>query len=58
MKTIDAADLLAAPPQPISWAVEGLMPIGTVGDLAGPPGAGKSTLILDLATAIASGDGV
>ena len=57
MKTLDAADLLAAPPTPISWAVEGILPVGTVGDLAGPPGEGKSTLVLDLSMAIASGCG-
>ena len=57
MKILDAADLLAAPPPPMSWAVEGVIPLGAVGDLAGPPGEGKSTLVLDLAISIASGCG-
>jgi len=57
MKIYGAANLLAAPPPPIRWAVEGILPMATIGDLAGPPGEGKSTLILDLATSIASGCG-
>ncbi|MFP5204428.1 MAG: AAA family ATPase [Acidobacteriota bacterium] len=50
---IDAADLLAGPAQPIRWLVHELIPKGTVGDVSGPPGDGKSSILLDLALALA-----
>lgn len=57
MKIVDAFDLLSTPPKPINYLVEGLIPIGTCGDLFGPPGEGKSSLTLDLLKAVASGKG-
>jgi hypothetical protein len=54
---VDAADLLASPPKPIEYLIDGLLPSGTCGDLFGMPGAGKSTLTLDLLTTLASGVG-
>ena len=55
IQIIDAAALLTTPPPPVQWLVEGYLPLGTVGDMSGPPGEGKSTLSLDLALAVASG---
>lgn len=57
MKIIDAHELLLTPPKPIDYLVDGLLPIGTVGDVFGPPGEGKSTLTLDLALSISQGEG-
>jgi len=51
---IDAHDLMQKPADKMQWAVDGLLPAGVVCDIFGPPGAGKSTLITDLALAIAS----
>lgn len=53
----DAADLLSKPTQPIDWLVDGILPTGTVGDVFGPPGEGKSTILLHLAMTIATGEG-
>ena len=55
IQIIDASRLLANPPPPIEWALEGVLPVGTVGDIFGPPGDGKSSLTLDFAVAVASG---
>jgi hypothetical protein len=52
--THDAAALLQEPSPPIDWLVEGLLPLGTVGDVFGDPSVGKSSLILDLALTVAS----
>jgi len=57
IQIVCAAHLLASPPPPIEWAIDGLLPIGTVGDVFGPPGEGKSSLTLDMAIAVASGGG-
>ena len=57
VEVLDASDLLSSPPSPIHWAVEGLLPAGTVGDIFGPPGDGKSSIIMDLAMAVAAGTG-
>jgi archaellum biogenesis ATPase FlaH len=57
MQIIDAARLLENPPPPIEWALAGVLPVGTVGDIFGPPGDGKSSLTLDFAIAVASGAG-
>lgn len=51
---VDAAELLACPPQPMKWLVHELIPRGTVGDVSGPPGDGKSSILLDLALALAA----
>lgn len=58
MKIVDAFDLLQSPPKPISYLLEGLIPIGTCGDLFGAPGDGKSSLTLDLLLTVASGKGI
>ena len=55
IQIIDASSLLANPPPPIEWALEGVLPVGTVGDIFGPPGDGKSSLTLDFAVTVASG---
>ena len=57
IQIVDASRLLANPPQPIEWALEGVLSVGTVGDIFGPPGEGKSSLTLDFAIAVASGVG-
>ena len=57
IQVIDAHDLLAQPERPIEWAVDGLVPTGAVVDVFGPPGAGKTTLITDLAMAWAAETG-
>jgi RecA-family ATPase len=53
----DAYDLLQTQPKSINYLVEGLLPLGSCGDLFGAPGEGKSSLTLDLMKAIASGVG-
>lgn len=50
-----AAELLAKQPPPIDWLVGGLLPTGTLGDVSGPPGDGKSTILLSLADHISRG---
>ncbi|MHB9042540.1 AAA family ATPase [Acidithiobacillus sp.] len=57
IRIIDAARLLASPPPRIEWAIQNILPAGTVGDIFGPPGEGKSSLTLDFAIAVASGAG-
>lgn len=58
MKQYDAYTILQTPePPPIRYLVEGLIPLGIVGDIYSMPGAGKSSLILPLASAIASNAG-
>ncbi len=54
IQILDAAHLLASPPPRIEWAIEGILPVGTVGDIFGPPGEGKSSITLDFAIAVAS----
>lgn len=46
-------ELEAAPP-PV-WLWDGLLPLGALAALVGPPGAGKSFVALDLAASIAAG---
>lgn len=50
-----AAELLAKQPPPIDWLVAGMLPVGTLGDVSGPPGDGKSTILLSLADHISRG---
>ncbi|PZP62252.1 MAG: hypothetical protein DI596_03830 [Azospira oryzae] len=57
IEIVDAAELLASPAPQIDWLVHGLIPLGTVGDVFGPPGDGKSTIVMDLALSISSGAG-
>lgn len=56
MREFHSASLLSCPPPPFSWLVEGLLPVGTVGDVSGPPGDGKSTILLSLAASISHGE--
>lgn len=51
---LDAADLLAETPLPIQYLVDGILPLGTVGDISGPPGDGKSSLVGHLAMSVAT----
>jgi len=39
----------------IEWRIEGILPIPAVGILAGPPGVGKSWMLMDLALEVARG---
>ncbi|GAB3626940.1 hypothetical protein GCM10027419_17910 [Pandoraea terrae] len=48
-----ATDLMSAPP--MRWLVRDVLPATGLAALYGPPGSGKSFLLLDLCTAVASG---
>ncbi|MCA8493576.1 AAA family ATPase [Burkholderia arboris] len=52
-KLRSAADLVSAPP--MKWLVRGVLPATGLAVLYGPPGSGKSFLLLDLCAAVASG---
>lgn len=56
MRTFHSAELLAAPPEPIRYLIEGLLMLGGGGDTAGMPGSCKSTILLSMASAISSGN--
>ena len=53
----DAHDLMAQPPRPVEWFIDRLVPTGMTMDLFSPPGVGKTTLLTDLALAVASEEG-
>lgn len=53
----DAHDLMAQPPRPVEWFIDRLVPMGMTMDLFSPPGVGKTTLLTDLALAVASEEG-
>lgn len=55
MKTFHSAELLASPPQPIRYLVEGLLPLGGGGDTSGMPDSGKSTILLSMAASVSVG---
>ncbi|ADL55552.1 AAA family ATPase [Gallionella capsiferriformans] len=55
MKKFHSSALLAKPAKPISYIVDRLMPAGGILDVSGPPGEGKSTIILSLASSISTG---
>ena len=44
-----------APPAPVAWLWDGLLPLGCLSLIGGPPGVGKSSLVAGLEVAIASG---
>ncbi len=48
-------DLLACPPPPVDWVIDGVAARGTVSVLYGEPGVGKSYLALAFAGALAHG---
>ncbi|CAG4905669.1 AAA family ATPase [Paraburkholderia saeva] len=56
-KVISAADLIAAPPEPIRYIVPGFLPPGLI-VIAGKPKGGKSLLVADWALSKASGSDV
>ena len=49
-------DAMRAEEKPIDWIVEGLLAPGSVGLLAGDPGAKKTWALMDLALCVASGE--
>ena len=51
-----SSDLLSQRPPEISYLVDKLIPVGTLGDVSGPPGDGKSTILLSLASAVSVGE--
>ena len=55
MKTFHSSELLATPPAPISWLIDGLIQLGSGGDTSGMPGDGKSTILLSMAAAVSTG---
>lgn len=55
MKTFHSSDLLASPPTPIRWMVDGLIQAESGGDTSGMPGEGKSTILLSMAAAVSIG---
>lgn len=55
MREFHSTDLLSRPLKPIDYLVDGVFPLGTLGDVSGPPGDGKSTILLSLADHISSG---
>ena len=54
-ETLSLAAVLAAKQVEIEWCVDGLIPIQSVAILGGPPGQGKSWMLLDLALAVIAG---
>lgn len=55
MKEFHSSALLAKQPQPIEWVVDGILPLLTLGDVSGPPGDGKSTILLSLCASVSAG---
>lgn len=51
----DVRRMLAEPPPPVEWLVEGLIPAGMPGILAGRANAGKSMLALEIGMCLAAG---
>ncbi len=54
---LDLGLLLKEKVEPIDWLIDGVLPSGTVGDVFGGPGTGKSSVILSLALTVAAGGG-
>lgn len=55
MKEFHSASLLATPPDPLDYIVDGLLLRGGGGDVAGMPGSCKSTILLSMSAAISTG---
>lgn len=55
MREFHSTELLSRPLKPIDYLVDGLLPLGTIGDVSGPPGDGKSTILLSLSDSISAG---
>lgn len=56
MREFHSDQLLCTKPKPISWLVYGLLPLGTLGDVSGPPGDGNTTILLSLAKDVSGGN--
>jgi hypothetical protein len=52
---ISFSALMAVASQTVDWLVDGILPVGTVGILAGIPAAWKSWLLIDLAIEVSRG---
>lgn len=53
LRLISASEIMGRPP--LRWIVHGVIPAAGIGAIFGPPGSGKSFLVLDLLGAIADG---
>lgn len=56
MNEFHSFDLLSKPAPGIKYLIDKLLPVGTVGDVSGPPGDGKSTILLSLVAAVSLGE--
>ncbi len=54
MNIKDAFALSQKDVTPIEYLIEGILPLGTTGDLSAPPDCGKTSILLSLLTAIAN----
>ncbi len=56
MKVFHSRELLATPPRPVQFIVDGILPVTLIPcDISGPPGDGKSTIVLSLAEHVSTG---
>lgn len=55
MELIHSNELLSSAPSPIEYLVDGFLTRGGVVDVSGPPGEGKSTLVMSMASHISTG---
>lgn len=55
MREFHSAALLSCPPRQIEWLIHGLLPVGTLADVSGPPGDGKSTIWLSAVDHVSRG---
>jgi phage/plasmid primase-like uncharacterized protein len=55
LELVKLSDLFAEPEERVPWLVEGLLPLGGTSIFAGKPKAGKTTLVRQLAMAVAGG---